>query len=106
MNTKKLSIKLHKGLFFSLFVLALTAFLAACSNGMEVVLQDFGSSVKQMEYSQAYNKAAAENPSTNAPEGIDGNKSLADLEQLERPVSAEQEMLNYIKAQKYEVGGK
>ena len=58
------------------------------------------------QYLKVYNTAAAENPSKNAPEGIDGNKSIADLEQLERPVNAEKQMLNLIKARRYEVGEK
>jgi len=90
----------------SILMVSMFLFLTACSNGMEVVDRDFGKSVRLMEQSQIYNKAAAANPTTEAPEGIDGNKSIADLEQLERPVDAEKEMLNYIKVKKYEVGGK
>ena len=90
----------------SILMASLLLLLTACSNGMEVSDRDFGKSVRLMVQSQIYNKAAAANPTTKAPEGIDGNKSIADLEELERPVNAEKEMLNYIKVRKYEVGGK
>ena len=90
----------------SILMASLFLLLTACSNGMEVADRDFGKSVRLMVQSQIYNKAAAANPTKEAPEGIDGNKSIADLEQLERPVNAEKEMLNYIKVRKYEVGDK
>lgn len=89
---------------FACLAIVLTALLTACSNGMHVVENDYGRSVRLMEQSQVYNKAAAVNPSPNAPEGISGNKSLADLHMLERPINAEKEMLNLIKSKKYDVG--
>ena len=92
--------------YVSCMIMLLIAAMTGCSNGMEVVDQNRGKSVRLMEQSQVYDKAAAQNPSPNAPLGISGNKSLADLHDLERPVNAERGMLNLIKAQKYEVGGK
>ena len=103
MNKVKQYLNRH---FMSVLIISITAVLMACSNGMEVVHNDFGKSVRHMEQGQVYNTAAAENPSKNTPEGIDGNKSIADLEQLERPVTAEKQMLNLIKARRYEVGDK
>ena len=82
------------------------AALFGCSSGMGELERDFGKSVKMMEQAQIYNMDAATNPNPDGPQGISGNKSLADLNKLERPVTAEKEMLNYIKAQKYEVGDK
>ena len=73
---------------------------------MDVVDKDFGNSVKMMEQGQIYNMDAAINPSQEGPEGISGNKSLADLHKLERPVNAEKQMINYIKSQRYDVGDK
>lgn len=89
---------------FACVATVLLASLTACSNGMQVVENDYGKSVRLMEQSQIYNKAAALNPSPDAPDGISGNKSLADLHMLERPINAEKEMLNYIKVRRYEVG--
>jgi hypothetical protein len=77
--------------------------LAGCSNGLDVIDRDFGKSVRMMEQSQIYDMNAANNPSPDGPEGISGNKSLADLYELERPVTAEEQMLNYIKTKKFEV---
>ena len=85
------------------FTLVLLLLLSGCS-GMGVLDRDFGKSVKMMEQGQIYDMNAARNPSPDGPEGISGSKSLADLNQLERPVKAENQMLNYIKAQKYDVG--
>ena len=79
--------------------------LSGCS-GLDVLDRDFGNSVRMMEQAQIYNMDAAMNPSPKGPEGISGNKSLADLNDLERPVKAEGQMLNFIKAQKYDVGDK
>ena len=73
--------------------------LSGCS-GLDVLDRDFGKSVRMMEQSQIYDMNAAMNPSPKGPEGISGNKSLADLYQLERTVKAENQMLNVIKSQK------
>ena len=79
--------------------------LLGCS-GMDVLDRDFGKSVRMMEQAQIYDMNAAMNPSLEGPEGISGNKSLADLHKLERPVTAEKQMLNVIKAKRYDVGDK
>jgi hypothetical protein len=73
---------------------------------MDVMDRDFGKSVRMMQEAQIYDMNAALNPSPDGPEGISGHKSLADLYELERPVRAENEVVNYIKAQKYDVGDK
>ena len=91
------------GFIKTAFTLMLFALLSACS-GMDVLEQDFGTSARLMEQGQIYDMEAANNPSPDGPESIDGNKSLADLNQLERPVTAEKQMLNYIKARKFEIG--
>jgi hypothetical protein len=85
------------------FALGTFLLLLGCS-GMDVLERDFGKSVRMMEQAQIYNMDAALNPSLDGPEGISGNKSLADLYQLERPVRAEGQMLNYIKSKQYDVG--
>lgn len=74
------------------------------NSGMEVIDRDFGKSVRLMEQGQIYDMNAAMNPSPNGPEGISGAKSLADLYQLERPVTAEKQLLNLIKAKRFEIG--
>jgi len=102
MDIKVFIKKQQNGLRIALTLMS-AVMLIACS-GLGPVERDFGKSVRGMEHSQIYNMNAAENPSHDAPVGIDGNKSLTDLENLERPVTAEKEMLNYIKAKKFEIG--
>jgi len=87
------------------FMLAFLLLLIGCS-GMDVMDRDFGKSVRMMQQAQIYDMNAAMNPNPKGPEGISGNKSLADLNDLERPVQAEGQMLNFIKSQKYDVGDK
>jgi hypothetical protein len=87
------------------FTLVSLLLLSGCS-GMDVLDRDFGKSVRMMEQAQIYDMNAAMNPSPEGPEGISGNKSLADLYDLERPVRAEGQMLNLIKAKRYDVGDK
>ena len=85
------------------FTLGSFLLLLGCS-GMDVLERDFGKSVRMMEQAQIYDMDAAMNPNPTGPEGISGNKSLADLYQLERPVRAEGQVLNYIKSKKYDTG--
>ncbi len=87
-----------KTLAFSPMIMLAALLAAGCaSTDPTRVEEDFGKSVRHMVKAQTLNPQAAENPATDLPSGIDGQKGDAILEAFRADVAKPGEVAKPIK---------